>query len=178
VFLALDMDKRRSYVHATASPFPVETLVTTRTFAVLAGGFLCSLTALAGSAGGDAVQKELANLEGTWQLISAETDGKKLAEEQVKQIKVVIKGDRHTVYFGDQALAKQIQFRVDPGKKPKTVDDTLDDGRMIRGIYELDGDTLRSCVAAVGKDRPMEFSAKAGSGHTLRVFQRVVPKTK
>jgi hypothetical protein len=44
-----------------------------------------------------------------------------------------------------------------------------------KGIYELNGDTLKSCVASPGKERPTEFSAKAGSGHTLRVFKCVKP---
>jgi uncharacterized protein (TIGR03067 family) len=159
----------------------VEVVVRTQVLAFVAAGWLLAGSgppAPAGDAKADAVKKELAKLEGTWQLVSAETDGKKAPDEQVKQIKVVIKGDHHTVWFGDKALAKNVRFQIDPTQKPKTVDDTLDDGRMIHGIYELNGDTLRSCVAAVGKDRPTEFAAKAGSGHTLRVFQRVVPPAK
>src|SRR5690349_16850512 len=116
---------------------------------------------------------ELQKFQGTWQLVSAESDGKKLADEQVKQIRVVIEGNTHTVYFGDKAVAEKIEFRIDLTKKPKEVTDTLKDGREIRGIYELNGDTLRSCVAAPGKDRPTEFTGKAGSGQTLRVFKRV-----
>ena len=121
----------------------------------------------------DAVKKELEKLQGTWQLVSAETDGKKAPEEQVKQIRVVIKGNKHTVFFGDKAIAKEVAFTLDPQKKPKASDDILPDGKMIRGIYELDGDTLKSCVAAVGKERPTEFAAGAGTGNTLRVFKRV-----
>jgi uncharacterized protein (TIGR03067 family) len=121
----------------------------------------------------DAIKKELAKFQGTWQLVSSETDGQKAPEEQLKQIKVVIKGNQHSVYFGDKLLAENVRFDIDPTKKPKTTDDTLPDGRMIHGIYELDGDTLRSCVAGIGKERPTEFTTKAGSGHTLRVFRRV-----
>jgi uncharacterized protein (TIGR03067 family) len=121
----------------------------------------------------DAIKKELAKLQGTWQLLSAETDGKLAPAEQVKKIRVVIKENSHTVYFGDKPLAEKVRFEIDPTKKPKTTDDTLADGRVIRGIYELDGDTLRSCVAAIGKERPTEFSAKAGTGQTLRVFRRM-----
>src|ERR1051326_7071509 len=120
-----------------------------------------------------AEKQELQKFQGTWQLVSAENDGKVLPEEQVKQIRVVIEGNTHTVYFGDKAVAEKIEFRIDPTKKPKEVTDTLKDGKEIRGIYELDGDTLRSCVGAPGKDRPTEFTGKAGSGQTLRVFKRV-----
>ncbi len=134
------------------------------------------LTALAGCllAAADAGPKEeMARLEGTWQLVSAETDGKKLPEEQAKQIRVVIKGGKHTVYFGEKAVVEGVAFKIDPAKRPKQVEDTLQDGRKVRGIYELDGDTLRSCVAAPDKDRPTEFTGRAGSGYTLRTFRRV-----
>ncbi len=134
------------------------------------------LTALAGCllpADDAGAREEMARLEGTWQLVSAETDGKKLPGEQAKQIRVVIKGGKHTVWFGDKALAEGVPFTIDPSKRPKQVEDTLKDGRKVRGIYELDGDTLRSCVAAPDKDCPTEFTGRAGSGCTLRVFRRV-----
>src|SRR5947209_4641319 len=59
----------------------------------------------------DAVKKELARLQGTWQLVSAETDGKKLPEEQAAKVRVVIKDSKHTVYFGDQTVAKEVAFQ-------------------------------------------------------------------
>jgi uncharacterized protein (TIGR03067 family) len=121
----------------------------------------------------DGVEKEMAKLEGTWQLVSAETDGEKLPDERAKQIRVVIAKGKHTVYFNDKAVVEGIAFRIDPTKMPKEVEDALKDGQTIRGIYELDGDTLRSCVAGVGKERPTRFSGEKGSGCTLRVFKRV-----
>jgi uncharacterized protein (TIGR03067 family) len=138
--------------------------------AVLAVGFF-----LAGGAflAADDAKEEMAKIQGTWQLVSAETDGKKLPEDQVRQTRVVIKGGKHTVYFGDKAVVKGVSFRIDPTKRPKEVTDTLEDGREVRGIYELDGDTLRSCVAGVDKERPKRLTGEAGSGQTLRVFRRV-----
>ena len=121
----------------------------------------------------DLVKKEVEKLRGTWQLVSAETDGKKAPEENVKQTRIVFEGQKHTVYFGDKKVVHQIPFELDPTTMPKSVTDTLPDGRTIKGIYEIDGDTLRSCVAGPGKDRPSEFSAKEGTKQTLRVFKRV-----
>lgn len=127
----------------------------------------------------DRVEKELQLFQGTWQLVSAETDGKKAPEDRVEKIRVKIVGNRHTVSFGDDVIAHNILFEIDPTSTPKKVTDTLeegpDKGKQILGIYKLEADTLTSCVGGVGKDRPTEFSAKPGSGYTLRVFRRVKP---
>ena len=41
------------------------------------------------------------------------------------------------------------------------------------GIYEFDGKTQKVCFAPVGKERPAEFSSKAGTQHVLTVWKRV-----
>jgi uncharacterized protein (TIGR03067 family) len=123
----------------------------------------------------EAIRKELARLEGTWQLVSAETDGQKLPQERVKQIRVLIRGGKRTVYFGGKAVAEGVPFQIDPTTRPKQIEDTLKDGHKVRGIYELDGDTLRTCVALPEKERPTEFTGRKDSGCTLRVFRRVKP---
>lgn len=125
------------------------------------------------AAADDAVKEEMKKFQGTWQLVTAETDGNKLDAKTAAKIHVVIEGGKHTVYFGDDVVAKAIPMTLDPSKKPKEATDTLPDGTEIKGIYELDGDTLKSCTSEAGKARPKEFSAKAGSGQTLRVFKRV-----
>jgi len=119
----------------------------------------------------DAVKAELGKLQGTWQLVSVETVGKAAPEDLIKTIRVVIAGSKHTVHVGDQVPAKDIPFTIDPSKKPKQTTDKLPDGTEIKGIYELDGDTLKSCVAPPGKDRPTKFEGKGGN--TVRVFKRV-----
>ncbi len=127
----------------------------------------------------DDATEELAKFQGTWQLISAETDGKALAKEQAGRITVTIAGDTHTVRFGDQVVAKGVKFAVDPSKSPKEVTDTVTEGpakgQILKGIYWIEGDTLTSCVAPDGEVRPNEFSAPSGSRRTLRVFRRAKP---
>lgn len=128
------------------------------------------------------VREELERFQGTWQLVSAESDGRPTPEEQTKAVRVTITGGTHTVRLGDQVVAHDVAFAIDPTKTPREVTDTIQDGpdkgKEIRGLYQLDGDTLVSCVAPVGKDRPTEFTGKAGSGQTLRVFRRVLPEDK
>ena len=122
-------------------------------------------------------QDELARLQGTWQLLYAETNGSAAPAKTVRSIRVEIKGDHHSVYVGDKPVVHDVSFDIDPTVSPKTSDDTInegeDKGKQIHGIYQLDGDTLISCVAKLGHERPKEFAADKGSGHTLRVFMKV-----
>jgi uncharacterized protein (TIGR03067 family) len=126
-----------------------------------------------------AIATELEKLRGTWQLLSAESDGKKTPDEQVKQIRVIIDGDHHTVMFGQKAVVHKVRFTLDPTTDPKSIEDQLDQepykGKKIRGIYRLEGDRLMSCVGPIDGPRPTEFIAKPGSGWTLRRFRRVEP---
>jgi len=81
------------------------------------------------------------------------------------------------VTFGDQVVAHEVKFTLDPTTHPKSTEDTLEEepnkGKKIRGIYLLEGDSLTSCVGAIDGPRPTEFSSKPGSGQSLRRFQRV-----
>ncbi|MBI1321722.1 TIGR03067 domain-containing protein [bacterium] len=121
----------------------------------------------------DATKAELKKLEGTWQLVSAVTDGKAAAEDFVAKVQVIIKDGKHSVKIDGETAVKEIPVAVDPSTDPKSTTDTLPDGQTILGIYELEGDKLTSCVAKPGQARPKAFAAEAGSGLTLRVFRRV-----
>jgi uncharacterized protein (TIGR03067 family) len=114
----------------------------------------------------DDVAKELAKLQGTWTRVSAEVDGKKLSDDELKGATLTVKGDQYTLKQGGQTRTGTL--KVDPAKKPKQIDiisgEGPNKGKSLLGIYEIEGDTFRYCFALGGKDRPTEFSGKAGQG--------------
>jgi uncharacterized protein (TIGR03067 family) len=124
-------------------------------------------------------EADRARLRGVWQLVFAESDGNPAPAERISKIRVEIKEKTHSVTFDGQEIAHEVPFAIDPKADPKATVDTIPDGpdkgKQIHGIYRVDGDTLVSCVAKPGADRPKAFSAAPGSGRTLRVFLRVRP---
>jgi uncharacterized protein (TIGR03067 family) len=131
--------------------------------------------AIAAEASKDAVRKEMAKFEGTWKFVSIEMEGAKLAEEQVKQSgKMVIRGNKFTIPSGD--VPYRGTFKVDVSSKPKQIDVSFTEGpekgKSLLGIYELEGDTYKVCLAFPGKPRPKAFATKAGSGCVLEVLKR------
>src|SRR5262245_58246723 len=82
-----------------------------------------SLFLIAADDAKDAVKKEMAKLDGEWTLVSAETDGAAMPDQQVKTMKRVCKDGVTHVTMGGQTFIKA-KFVVDPAKKPKTIDYT------------------------------------------------------
>jgi uncharacterized protein (TIGR03067 family) len=113
--------------------------------------------------------KEVKKLEGTWVVTSATFNGK--AMDELKEGLMTIAGDKLTTKGKDGKEFKQT-FKVDPTKKPKTMDlkdvEKLPSTRPGLVIYDLDGDTLRLVLGPPNK-RPTEFADK---GHPLITFKR------
>jgi uncharacterized protein (TIGR03067 family) len=120
----------------------------------------------------DDTAKDLAKLQGTWNRVSAEVNGKKVAAEELKGVTLTVKGDGYTLKQGDQTRTGTV--KIDATKKPKQIDiisaEGPNKGKSLLGIYEVDGDTLRYCIAQPGKTRPTEFAGK--EGQSLFVNQR------
>lgn len=123
----------------------------------------------------DANKKDLSRLQGDWAAVSMVYDGHKLPDDDVQSLFRTVKGDHYTVSLFKKALSKGT-FKIDATKQPKTINflsaSAAAKSQPIHGIYELDGDTWKVCYASPGKERPKEFTAKEGSGHTLAVWER------
>jgi uncharacterized protein (TIGR03067 family) len=124
----------------------------------------------------EAVKKELKRLEGTWVVVSVVFDGlPSPPEEALKDQAIVRKGEKETTTLKGKETGKGT-VKVDPTKKPAEIDYTFDggpnDGKTLRGIYKVEGDTMTVCYGPLGKDRPTEFESKKGSGVGLVVHKR------
>lgn len=131
----------------------------------------------AGAATDDAGKKEMEKFQGTWKIVSLELNGMKLPEENYKNARLTVTGDKFA--FKDVSAGYAGTMKWDLTKKPKTIDlvftEGPEKGNTAFGIYEIEGDTYKVCLGLTGKSRPTEFVSKPGSGHALEVFKREKP---
>jgi uncharacterized protein (TIGR03067 family) len=117
------------------------------------------------------MQADLESLQGTWNIVEFELEGQKLPAAGSK---IVVAGDNFTTI----AMGAQYEGTValDPAAKPKSFElhfnQGPEKGNVSLGIYELEGDTWTICLGLTGKNRPLEFATKAGSGHALERLHR------
>jgi len=133
---------------------------------------------MSGRAEDEAAKKDKAQLQGEWSMVSGTSDGMQIPEEYRKEMKRVCKGDELTVTHGEEIIMKA-KITLDESAKPKTIDYEVTDGpnkgKKQLGIYELDGDTLKVCLAAPGDERPKEFSSKEGEKRVLTAWKKAKP---
>ena len=124
----------------------------------------------------DEASEEFNRLRGQWRLVSEIDDGKPMPADQVgKKNILTFDATGKWVVEIDGKVVGEGTARIDPARKPKTIDYTFSKGEVAGGrfeaIYELDGDSFRHCGVLKGA-RPSEFSSKPGSGQILTTFRR------
>lgn len=117
---------------------------------------------------------EIDKLQGTWNIIALEVDGKKMPAGAVTGSKIVVKGDT----FSTIAMGANYEgtLEVDAAKSPRTLNmrftEGPENGNTNLAIYELDGDTWTICINMTGKNRPTKFATAPGSGEALETLKR------
>jgi uncharacterized protein (TIGR03067 family) len=90
-------------------------------------------------------------------------------------------GNRFQILSKDGKPLYAGTVRVNPSAKPWAIDfehtEEALKGKIWKGIYVLDGDTLTICDNAPNLDagRPVSFETKSGSGYELITFKRAAP---
>ncbi len=131
----------------------------------------------------DPPSTDLDKLRGTWLTVSLQSDGKVVVDEKAPPkegpvTKLAYDGTKWMVIVGDKTVATGT-IKIDATKTPKEIDVMDKSGERNAqtrlGIYEVDGDTYRYCLASPGQPRPTEFASKPGSGYVLAVSKREKP---
>ena len=129
----------------------------------------------------DEAKKAQEKLQGTWKAVTVERRGESKEDEEEHHL--IFEGNKFRIKRGDQAMI-QGTFNLNPSKKPKEIDMKITEdetgkhnGKTALGIYALDGDTLKWCVAEPGTtERPKDFSAPADTKFMFITLKRAKSK--
>jgi uncharacterized protein (TIGR03067 family) len=132
----------------------------------------------------DAERRDKEKLTGTWTVVSLEVDGKVVPAALTVDFQFIFTAESFTRKKGGKAESGAA-YRLDPARTPKQMDFTdgsgKEKGKVVQGIYELDGDTLRLCFRSDYKKgdkgldpppRPTRFDGGAGTKQVLMVLKR------
>ncbi len=123
---------------------------------------------------------DLKRLQGEWEIVASEVDGKPVGFSP--KTRIVFEGDRRRTIYDGQILA-EFSVKLDAEKDPNWIDLKVEKsvipalvGDTMLGIYRIDGDTLEVCDAFAGGERPSEFRSKTKK-YSYTKFRRVGAKT-
>lgn len=126
---------------------------------------------------GSLLADDAKDIQGNWLPKAAELGGQKFPDEMLRNMKLVIVGDKYAVKSGDETDFGTV--KLDPAQKPKTLDiigtDGPNKGKTVLAIYELSGDSLKVCYALTGTRRPTEFKSKGDAAFLLVIYKRIKP---
>jgi RNA polymerase sigma factor (sigma-70 family) len=117
------------------------------------------------------VKDDLGKLQGTWHLVAAEEGGMAIPPQNFgRNTHWVFSGSTGTSTSGKRVFVGTVT--LDEAKSPKWIDVSVGKSIVLRGIYELNGDTLRLFLAPSGAERPAEFRTKQGEQRSIGTYER------
>jgi uncharacterized protein (TIGR03067 family) len=130
------------------------------------------LAVLATMLAADPPKTDADRIQGTWDVSRIELNGRVQPKNKLFPVKVTFDRDKLLARVGKREPEIRGTFKLDQSQSPKAYDVTTPEGSMIRGIYELDGDTLKVCLSAPGDERPMAVTTSSDDGRTLIIYKR------
>ncbi|HEX3726738.1 MAG TPA: TIGR03067 domain-containing protein [Pirellulales bacterium] len=136
-----------------------------------------AMALVAADAAKGAADKDIQLWQGTWRVVSMETDGRMAPAEKLANMKLTVSDLDYQFQNGD--FSERGSYKFDAAKEPRHVDIVVgpgpDKGKIYLAIYQVQGNKLTICLDAANRIRPIALSGKAGSGCVLEVWQRVKP---
>jgi uncharacterized protein (TIGR03067 family) len=114
-------------------------------------------------------------MQGTWEVVEGADNGAAGSKNDLAKFSVEVTESR--IRFKGPEGVRELLFTLDPSTQPKAMDATPADGpkqgKRLRGIYEVQGDSLKVCLVHLDdKERPDKFESEHGSGRLLFVLKR------
>lgn len=123
---------------------------------------------------------ELQRFQGTWVLVSAEMDGKTVAEADVKNSQISYVGDRIELITPHQhkeaiiATIKKLDTTKQPAEMHWVRETGPNAGKTMTAIYVFERpDRYSICFDPAGNTVPVAFETAEGSGHIWHTWERV-----
>lgn len=144
---------------------------------MLASFGLLFVVIFAWQAAQSAPDKDVALLQGEWQLIASERDGAAQPDSQFKLYneRMVIKRSRitqlQTAPDGKEIKGNDGSFSLGENKDGRTIDIETARGTA-HGLYRMDGKTLILCITRSGGPRPNAFTTTKGDERMLTTYRR------
>jgi uncharacterized protein (TIGR03067 family) len=119
-------------------------------------------------------KQDLEKLQGVWNIVALEADGKEVPAPTLAGARITIQGDHFT--SNGMGSAYEGTIAIDASQTPGTFNFNFtvgpEKGNTSLGIYELNGDTWRICMTTRGGDRPRKFATQAGTGLVIETLKR------
>jgi len=133
-----------------------------RTMLVVVG--IISVVMLRATASEPANDQDKSKLIGTWNVTAEEKDGRQQTAEAINGKSVKITANTITCQGKDGKSDMAARYELDTSTKPWRIDLNCTEGehkgKTVKGIVQLDGDTLRICHAKPDENAPTEFTTK------------------
>jgi uncharacterized protein (TIGR03067 family) len=127
----------------------------------------------------EAAQKELKKLEGKWEIVEIQTDGKTMQPEKGQAI-VTFKGTKLKVTVDDKVQQEAEIVALDPTTKPACFDlksiplNAKREGSTYEAIFKIEGDKLYySIYNGKDKKRPTGFDPPKDADTQFTTLKRV-----
>jgi len=141
---------------------------------------MATVTLLSLIGAGDAGKADLQRMQGMWQVVFLEIDGKAAGDkEKDAPIKVFVAGNDFFTTFADKPLTAG-KLTLDAAQSPGYIDAEQTKGpwkgMTQLGLYEIKGEEMKIIWAEPNKERPKSFKTQAGTGQVLLAYKRVKEK--